>query len=114
MRKIREVLRLCFDHKLGQREIARSAVVSQSTVHEYLARFAASGLTWPLPTDMSETSLEAKLYPKPGASITVTAKKRPLTHPSKAPLPRRRLLPPEVLRPRTGVKSIGNCKTTST
>jgi len=64
MRKIREVLRLCFDHQLGQREIARSAVVRQSTVHEYLARFAASGLTWPLPAEMSETSLEAKLYPK--------------------------------------------------
>jgi hypothetical protein len=36
MRKTREVLRLYFELKLGQRQIARSANVSQSTVHEYL------------------------------------------------------------------------------
>ncbi len=64
MRKIREVLRLRFDHQLGQREIARSAVVSQSTIHEYLARFAASGLTWPVASELGEAELEAKLYPK--------------------------------------------------
>ncbi len=72
MRKIREVLRLYFDHKLGQREIARSAVVSQSTVHEYLARFAASGLSWPLPEECSETSLESKMYSKPKTPATIT------------------------------------------
>lgn len=80
MRKIREVLRLCFDHQLGQREIARSAVVSQSTVHEYLARFAASGLTWPLPAEMRETSLEAKLYPKlPKAPVVPAPPPAPAT-----------------------------------
>jgi len=35
MRKTREVLRLHFDLKPGQGQIARSAQVSQSTVHEY-------------------------------------------------------------------------------
>ena len=50
MRKTREVLRLYFDLKLGQRQIARSASVSQSTVHDYLERFTAAGLSWPLPT----------------------------------------------------------------
>ena len=64
MRKIREVLRLRFDHQLGQREIARSAVVSQSTVHEYMARFAASGLAWPVAPELGEAELEARLYPK--------------------------------------------------
>jgi len=63
MRKIHEVLRLHFDHKLGQRQIARSALVSQSTVHEYLARFVTSGLTWPPPAELGEAGLEARLYP---------------------------------------------------
>ena len=48
MRKTREVLRLYFDLKLGQRQIARSASASQSTVHEHLTRFTAAGLSWPL------------------------------------------------------------------
>jgi len=63
MRKTREVLRLHFDLKLKQRQIARSANLSQSTVHEYLARFAAAGLIWPLPAEMSERDLEAALFP---------------------------------------------------
>jgi transposase len=63
MRKTREVLRLHFDLNLGQRQIARSANLSQSTVHDYLERFAATGLGWPLPADMSEAQLEATLFP---------------------------------------------------
>jgi transposase len=63
MRKTREVLRLHFDLRLGQRQIARSVQISQSTVHEYLARFAASGLSWPLPAEVGETELEAALLP---------------------------------------------------
>ncbi len=63
MRKTREVLRLYFDLKLGQRQIARSASVSQSTVHDYLERFTAAGLSWPLPTEMTEAELEAALFP---------------------------------------------------
>jgi DNA-binding transcriptional regulator LsrR (DeoR family) len=41
MRKIHEVLRLHFDLKLPQRQIARAAKLSQSTVHDYLERFLA-------------------------------------------------------------------------
>jgi transposase len=73
MRKTREVLRLYFELKLKQRQIARSANVSQSTVHEYLERFRAAGLNWPLPAEMSETDREGKLFPdnagvsRPGA-----------------------------------------------
>src|ERR1700733_16232280 len=63
MRKTREVLRLYFELKLRQRQIARSANVSQSTVHEYVERFRAAGLHWPLPAEMSELDLERKLYP---------------------------------------------------
>ena len=63
MRKTREVLRLHFDFRLGQRQIARSANISQSTVHDYLERFTAAGLSWPLPAEMSEAELEAALFP---------------------------------------------------
>lgn len=63
VRKTREVLRLYHELKLGQRQIARSACLSQSTVHDYLERFAASGLSWPLPSAMTEAELEAALFP---------------------------------------------------
>jgi transposase len=63
MRKTREVLRLYFELKLRQRQIARSANVSQSTVHEYVERFRAAGLKWPLPAEMLESDLEEKLFP---------------------------------------------------
>ncbi len=78
MRKTREVLRLYFELKLGQRQIARSANISQSTVHDYLERFTAAGLNWPLPPEMSETELEAALFPAdPGKGREPTAE-RPL------------------------------------
>jgi len=50
MRKIQEILRLHFEQKLGQRQIARSANVSQSTVHQYLARMKAAGEGWYIST----------------------------------------------------------------
>jgi transposase len=62
MRKTHEVLRLHFDLKLKQRQIARSVNLSQSTVHEYLHRFTAAGLSWPLPEQTSEAELEAALF----------------------------------------------------
>jgi hypothetical protein len=74
MRKIREVLRLHYEHKLGQRQIARGANVSQSTVHEYLARAMAAGLKWPLPEEWDEQRLEAgavkPLFSKAGRTQT--------------------------------------------
>jgi transposase len=57
MRKTQEVLRLYFELKLKQRQVARSANVSQSTVHEYVERFRKAGLSWPLPAEMSESDL---------------------------------------------------------
>jgi hypothetical protein len=32
-------------------------------VHDYLERFTAAELNWPLPAGMSETKLEAALFP---------------------------------------------------
>ena len=63
MRKIKEVLRLKHEHGLGQRAIARSCGVAQSTVVEYLRRAQAAGLSWPLPPDLSDGELERRLFP---------------------------------------------------
>ncbi len=64
MRKIREVLRLNAGG-LSQRAIASSCGLAHSTVGEYLRRAARAGLSWPLPEDLDEDSLHAKLFPKP-------------------------------------------------
>ena len=63
MRKIREVLRLKFDLDLTERQIAQSAQASRSTIAEYLRRFAEAGIAWPLPSDLADTALEARLFP---------------------------------------------------
>ena len=63
MRKVFEVLRLHHELGWGQRQIARGAQLSVSTVHEYLERFRAAGLTWPLPGGWGEAELTAALTP---------------------------------------------------
>jgi transposase len=75
MRKIKEVLRL---HAAGQsqRAIAQSVRVARSTVREYLERAAAASLCWPLADDLTDTALEARLFP-PAVPSNVT---RPLPH----------------------------------
>jgi DNA-directed RNA polymerase specialized sigma24 family protein len=72
MRKIREILRLYYEQKLGQRQIARGANVSQSTVHQYLARAAAAGLKWPLPEEWQEDVLYAATDQKQITSLAST------------------------------------------
>jgi transposase len=62
MRKIKEILRLKWDHGLAARQIAHSLSISHSTVLDLLGRFQQSGLPWPLP-DIDDDALEAKLYP---------------------------------------------------
>jgi len=63
MRKLLELLRLHFDLKLSQRQIAGSIKLGQSTVNDYLARFTRAGLSWPLPAEQSEEELESALFP---------------------------------------------------
>ena len=64
MRKIKEVLRLRFVGGLYQDQIARSCSIGQSTVHRYLERAEAAGLSWPLPEDYDDDQLEALLFPQ--------------------------------------------------
>ena len=63
MRKVREVLRLRFDLGLRQDQIARSCSIAQATVHRYLERATAAGLTWPLPEDYDDQRLNELLFP---------------------------------------------------
>jgi transposase len=63
MRKIKEVLRLRYELKLDQRQVARSCSIAVSTVHEYLKRAEAAQISWPLPDGWDDTHLEAALYP---------------------------------------------------
>jgi transposase len=63
MRKIKEILRLKFDCDLSNRGIARSCSISHSTVGDYISRFEESGLSWPLPAEVDELSLEWRLFP---------------------------------------------------
>jgi transposase len=62
MRKIREVLRLRYDLGLRQDEIASSCSISQPSVHRYLERASAAGLTWPLPEDCDDRRLNELLF----------------------------------------------------
>jgi transposase len=64
MRKIKEVLRLRFAGGLYQDQIARSCSIGQSTVHRYLKRAEAAGLSWPVPQDYDDDQLEALLFPE--------------------------------------------------
>ena len=62
MRKIKEVLRLRCQHGLSARQIARSCGIARSTVAEYLMRAKAEGLEWPLPENLDEAGIEARLF----------------------------------------------------
>ena len=64
MRKLREVLRLRYELKLGYQQIGRSCAIAVSTVHKYLKRAEAAGVSWPLPEDWDETRVEAAVFPR--------------------------------------------------
>ena len=63
MRKIIEVLRLHYEAKLSQAKIAKVNHISRYTVGQYIMRFTAAGLSWPLSEEINNTLLESKLFP---------------------------------------------------
>jgi hypothetical protein len=65
MRHVRDVIRLK-SAGMPSREIARRVGTAPSTVRLTIRRFEASGLSWPLPDDVTDTVLEARLR-KPAA-----------------------------------------------
>jgi transposase len=70
MRKLRDILRLNAAG-LSTRKIAASLAVGHGTVSDHLARARAAGLAWPLPDDLSDEALEARLFPQPGQSAQI-------------------------------------------
>ena len=63
VRKIREVLRLKAAG-VSDRKIAAAIGCSRSTVQLCLQRAAAAGVGWPLPDELDDVALDARLYPK--------------------------------------------------
>src|SRR5205809_3674868 len=65
MRRLRELLRLRYDAGLSHRAIAQACTVGLGTVTTYLQRTAAAGLAWPLPDDLDDAALEARVSARP-------------------------------------------------
>ena len=63
MRKVKEVLRLCWGQGLSKRQVARSCGLSRPAVDGYLRRAEAAGLHWPLPDTLDDGALERLLFP---------------------------------------------------
>jgi transposase len=57
-----DVLRLRFDSGLSERATGRSLGIPRPTVRDYVLRFRASGLTWPLAAQIGEEALEQALF----------------------------------------------------
>ena len=62
MRKIKEVLRLKYEAKLSQRQIARSLKMGLGTVSMYIKRAETAGLRWPSAQEMDERKLAQALF----------------------------------------------------
>jgi transposase len=65
MRHVREILRLG-SAGISKHEIARRMGLAPSTVRETLKRFEVAGLFWPLPDEVTDATLEARLYKNAG------------------------------------------------
>ena len=70
MRKIREVLRLKHEARLSDEKVAEAIGSARSTVQECLRRARQAGLSWPLPEDLDDAALEARLFTRPVAPAT--------------------------------------------
>ena len=63
MNDITDILRHRHGLGLTRDQIAAAVGVSSGTVSHVLERAAAAGLTWPLPEDIDDDALRARLYP---------------------------------------------------
>ncbi|MDH4066748.1 MAG: IS21 family transposase [Acidobacteriota bacterium] len=65
MRKIREILRLALGEGLSRRRVGAATRLPYTTIADHLGRAQRAGLGWPLPDDMDDAQLEARLFAKP-------------------------------------------------
>ena len=73
MRQLREILRLKFESRWSHRAIAEACSVSVGAVSLYVGRAVRAGLEWPLPAELNDAALEARLFDK----VAVGAGPRP-------------------------------------
>jgi transposase len=65
MRHLREILRLKWEAGLSHRAVAQACTVGLGSVSAALARARRAGLSWPLPADLDDAALEARLFARP-------------------------------------------------
>src|SRR5260221_8977606 len=68
MRRLHELVRLKYDSGLRHRAIAQACALGLGTVTTYLQRATAAGLTCPLPDDLDDAALEARVFARPVAA----------------------------------------------
>jgi hypothetical protein len=73
MRKIREVLRLSLGAGLSRRQVGAAVGLPYTTIADYLSRAQAAGLSWPVPEEMDDGELEARLF----RSVAAPSRSRP-------------------------------------
>ncbi len=66
MRKIREVLRLTHELGLSVRRVCEATGVGKTAVSEYMSRAKVAGITWPIPSEISDVALERLLFTPAG------------------------------------------------
>lgn len=71
VRKIKSVLRLAYESKLSQHQIAQSLQLSSGVVNKYLKRAAACGLSWPLSAEYEDEERLQNLLCSPGVHIII-------------------------------------------
>jgi transposase len=63
MRSTRQILYYRLEKHISAEQTARALNVSKGTVFNTIKRFSESGLPWPLPQDITDSTLELRLYP---------------------------------------------------
>ena len=63
MRKIQEVLRLHYEHKMKAREAGAACGLGNASMPEHGHRAKAANLSWPLPKGLNDEALESLPFP---------------------------------------------------
>ena len=77
MRKIKDVLRLCWGQGLSKRQAAMNCGMSRPAVDGYLRRAEAAGLCWPLPLSWMTGRWSARCF-HPRRPYRIRRERRPI------------------------------------
>jgi transposase len=70
MRCIRQILQYRLEMKVSAAQTAIALKISKGTVINTTKRFSLSGISWPLPADITDSVLEARLYPSTNTALS--------------------------------------------